>query len=150
MTRLIVAVLLLLLAASMVHAEGCEVLIRAKDAPGDSSAFRWSKGDPVIARPIGAGWGRMEDPDTAPRRTFVIVTITDLPVVTANAFIHDMDEDEENQNNPRAIRAYRFLVDNLPAGVRQQLRETGRYTTNKAAIRAYIRHRRTGGYPWDE
>ena len=64
-----------------------EILVVATDRPVPDSAGRWYRGMPVVVRPNGWKWGRMEGP---PR--FVRIVVPNLPVKDAEEFLAPDDD----------------------------------------------------------
>lgn len=116
----------------------------APDNPAHDDAGKWARWLPVDVREVGHV--------TAHERTvFYVLTITDPSLTVAQVksrlLDRDMDDsnpDEDGTGTPRYVRAWKFLVSNLPAGVRNQILTTGAYSTTLANIRNFIQQRRTG------
>lgn len=104
----------------------------------------YKRGDPVIVRPDGHTWGIRE---TIPPRNggqFVIIKIPGAPVSKVEKYILPQKDDLEPTRDQRR-RLWRVVVDELPAAVRNQLRDTGTYTATWTQIRNFIENKVTLG-----
>jgi hypothetical protein len=116
-----------------------EFLIKAVSAthsdPVKDERGCYKRGDIVVVAPNTHVWGARE---TLPR--FVQVRVSDVGVAAALKYI------ESQIDNGIVIRRrlYRIRWDDLPAGVKQQLIETGRYETTWDAIKQYVQNKFTG------
>ena len=117
-----------------------EILICARNVTHADPAMDrrgcYKRGDPVVVQPDGHVWGRKEG---LPR--FVVVKIPGVSVATVEALVQPQTEDDSG--NPAAVtfrrRRWRVLVDNLPAGIKQTLAQTGEITVTPAQVRNYVR-----------
>ena len=113
----------LCMARSSTHADS------AKDREGS-----YKKGMPVVVKPDGFAWGAEELRPPAQGGVFVRIRVSDKSVAKVEKFI----EEELSGGNHFRRRRWRILTDNLPAGVRSQLNNTGFYSATWAQIRDYV------------
>ena len=124
-----------------------EILIRAADNTS-GHPMAWKRGMPVVVMPDGHPWGTKEILPPAQGGPFVIVRITDVTVGQIETFLQNRwglslcDEDRVSDVDIRR-RHVHLRVDDLPANVRNQLRNTGSYTTTWTAIRTFLQNLRT-------
>lgn len=132
-----------------------EIAIRAVDNTS-GHPMAWKRGMPVCVMPDGHPWSPRESLPPAQGGKFVILKITDVTVKQVETFLQNrwgisLDEEDgefsaatvEREYVQLARRKLHFLLDNLPAGVRNQLRTTGSYTTTWQAIRTFLQNRKT-------
>jgi hypothetical protein len=109
----------LIKAQSMTHTDP------TKDARGC-----YKRGDIVAVFPDGHTWGRLE---TLPK--FVVVKVPGLNAERAAKYMAEQ---------PDALRRrFRLRVDDVPAGIRNQLRDTGQVTVTWAQLRDFLRDKQT-------
>jgi hypothetical protein len=130
-----------------------EVLIKAVDAAHADpvkDARCYKRGDPVVVQPDGFAWGRLELLPPADGGAFVRVRINGIAPEQVRQFMRNRwgisledGEVETVSGEPRIARrrAIRVLVDSLPAGVRQQLWQTGFYAATWQQIRNFVQHK---------
>lgn len=130
-----------------------ELLVKAIDATHadeikDISGC-YKAGDIVIVRPDGWQWGALELKAPADGGKFVVIKITDVTVAQIVAWvrnhwgteIHGTDTDAAAHSLRR--RRVRIDTDLVPLAVRQQLNQTGQFSTTWAAIRQFVRNKTT-------
>lgn len=130
-----------------------EILFKAVDAtnPDGTKDVRgcYKRGDPVLVRDDGWPWGAKELLPPAQGGKFVRVRITDrtaaqIATAVQNRWGVDIDSPETSAGALVRRRLLRLRVDDLPAGVRNQLNTTGLYETDFATARNFIRNKLTG------
>lgn len=141
---------------------GCKLLIKARYRTGDKD------GDVVNGTPPGAliavvpmeqPLGRREDirvwvaqgrdPADFPRDYYVL-EVTDLDPERVRSMLVGSDEDEigEGETIQHVLRhkfKYRLKLEDIPAGVRNFVRDNGYYRTTKSQIANFIRRQRDDG-----
>ncbi len=126
-----------------------ELLIKAVDATHDDPTKDqrgcYKRGDIVVVRADGWGWGTQEVIPPASGGLFVVVKITDVtPNQIKNWVKNNWDSDIEGLDMIGGRRRrVRIDVRLLPVGVRNTLNNTGTYSTTWAAIRQYVRNKQT-------
>lgn len=128
-----------------------EILIRATNNT-NGHPLAWQRGMPVFVAENGWAWGTREIIPPAQGGSFVIVKIPDVTVAQVTTFLAnrwgiDLCDEEYDLAIPSLHvrrRHIRLRVDDLPANVRNQLNNTGTYTTTWDAIRSFIQRIRTG------
>ncbi len=126
-----------------------ELLIRrnSKTSPDPvKDKMLYKKGDIVVVKPDGHEWGRMEDPALHPDGVdgcgFVIVKV---PGVTATpekiakwlGTIKDIDGTMTKR------RFWEVMTDDVPANIRNKLRDNGVVTITWTNLKNYIRNKLT-------
>lgn len=117
---------------------GVEVLIRKINNVGNDAGMVWKRGDIVNVQEQGRPWGSKEEPPS----NFVIITITDVTLEQAQNWV--MRQLEDGEGHVVRLRLRRVIWANLPQGVKDQLMDTGRYTTTWVAIKNFIHNMQTG------
>lgn len=133
-----------------------EILIKAVDAthvdPVKDQRGCYKRGDPVDIRPNGFEWGRLEALPPADGGKFVRVRISDVTPAQVETYLTNRWGIALNVSETETVgedvvvtrrRALRVLVDNLPANVRNQLRNTGFYETTWSAIKSFVQNKLT-------
>lgn len=122
-----------------------EILIRATDVDlgGTEKEARRSyrKGDIVEIRPNGANWGRNElsNPDNG--RALFVLKIPDVTVAQCEKFIQAWVDDLTPVQ--QAKRRFRLVLDEVPQGIRNTIRNQGFVQLNWAQIRGFIEDKQT-------
>jgi hypothetical protein len=102
--------------------------------------MRWKDGMPESVHPISKrNFGRMVNPETS--NGFYIITILDRDPEEMKPILEESEDDSEHVFPHR--RKWRFHIENMPAGIRRTLRETGRCEVSMDQIRKHIKHQRT-------
>jgi hypothetical protein len=122
---------ILLMAINKTHS------VPAKDAAGC-----YKRGDPVIVRDDGHTWGSQEAKAPINGGSFVIIKLPGVPRAKVEKYLASQKDDLEPTRDVRR-RLWRVVVDELPAGVRNQLRDTGTYTTTWNQVRNFIENKVT-------
>lgn len=112
------------------------------------------RGDIVNARPASTGWGLYEDPrlghlPLASDYAYVILAITGVPRATIQLVKERYlapNSDDENTPNEVVVdkRKWQALIDDVPQGMFNKLRDDGFASTTWNKVKAYIRNKRTG------
>ena len=121
-----------------------EFLIKAQDAtnpdPKTDASGCYKRGDIVVAMPDGHQWGKAEG---LPK--FVVVKIPGVSVEAAKKYIESHTDDSDPANVVTLIRRkYRIRVDDVPAAILSQLRDTGQVTVTWKQIKTYVQNKITG------
>lgn len=122
-----------------------ELLIKAIDAvhsdPVKDQRGCYKLGDPVCIRSDGFQWGALEALPPAQGGKFVIIKLPGVTIAQIKVFVTtrwpaivDLVSSE-----PDRRRRIRIDTDLLPANVRNQLRNTGSYSTTWANLRGFVR-----------
>ena len=124
----------------------CEILIKAIDAkhsdPAKNERGCYKRGDIVVVMPDGHQWGSEEG---LPR--FVRVKIPGLDPETVKHIIepHQDTTDPDPKNWVMlARRKWRVLVDDVPQGIIDQLRDNGEVTVTVNQIRNFVKNKIDG------
>lgn len=124
-----------------------ELLIKAVDAthddPEKDQRGCYKRGDIVVVRPDGWGWGTQEVIPPASGGLFVVVKITDVTPAQIRRWVKNNWSDDIEGNSDTRRRRVRIDVHLLPVGVRNTLNNTGTYSTTWSAIRQYVRNKLT-------
>ena len=127
-----------------------EILIRRNNNTDPTSTTKdqmlYKKGDMVVVMPDGHTWGRMEDPTKHPGGVagcgFVIVKVpgvTATPGKIAKWIGHIQDADGTMTKR----RLWQVLTDDVPANIRNKLRDEGVATITWAKLKGHIRDKLT-------
>lgn len=123
-----------------------EILIAATN-PISGHPLSWRRGMPVLAFENGHKWGSDELVPPAQGGKFVVVRISDVTVDQVNTFllnrwgfVIDSVEYAVVTVSPEPIRRRPMMlrVADLPVGVRQQLNDTGFFSTTWPQIRTFL------------
>jgi len=133
--------------------KACELLITAKDWPGDvnSAAYKRGKyraGMVIAIKPDGAVWGKAERP---PR--YAVIKLPGVPVSRAQKYF--LPHTVTDTNAPDGIRMvglklWRFEIERIPLAIRRKLRQQGSITIGPSGdirwtqVRDYLRNMKTG------
>lgn len=129
-----------------------ELLVKAVDAvhsnPTKDARGCYKRGDIVGVAPNGWQWGAKELKPPADGGKFVVIKITDVSRAqiinwVRNHWDCEIDGLDFVDGNAVRRRRVRIDVDLVPVSVRQTLNQTGQFTTTWAAIRQYVRNKRT-------
>ena len=123
-----------------------EILIKAVNAnhidPIEDQRGCYKRGNPVVVFPDGHKWGKEEG---LPK--FFILKITDVSVNVAQEYIQPEYSRILTADGTQVVltrRLYKFLIDNVPSPIKNQILTTGRATASFAEIRSYIQNKTTG------
>jgi len=115
------------------------------------------KGDVICVMPDGHTWGNKEVIPPADGGKFVRMTIEDVTPEQIETTLQnrwglsltgpEMDPADPDGMTVKRRKAIGFLLDILPAGVRQQLNTTGAYTTDWPTIKSFVRNKLNGETP---
>lgn len=140
----------------------------ADPAKGEVAGFK--RGDPIVIRPTGWPWGRLEVLPPAEGGDFCRVRLLRADGVTPVWSVPDGWQPGQPYGSPPGklrdvceriersdlifegeagaslgeqtrARAWRILVDTLPAGVISQLNQTGLYEVTVSTVRTYIQNK---------
>lgn len=125
-----------------------ELLVKAVDAthpdPVKDQRGCYKQGDVVLVRDNGFEWGALEVIPPADGGKFAIIAITDVTAQQVRNWVRNhWDTDIDGIDLDQRRRRVRIDVDLLPAGVRQTLNQTGRYSTTWATARNFVRNKLT-------
>lgn len=108
----------------------------------------YKRGDIVVVKPNGWGWGTEETKAPKDGGVFVIIKIPGVSVASIEKYTASdsiQDGFEPNGQSPNIIhrtrRLFRAVIDELPSNVVTQLRDTGVFTTTSAAIKPFIENK---------
>lgn len=130
-----------------------ELLFKAIDAsnadPAKDARGCYKRGDFVLVRDDGWGWGLEETKPPASGGKFVIIKITDVTAEQVTAYVQRKwamqpeDPQKDADGNPIVRRRLSIPIAALPASVRSTLNQTGTYSTTWSAIRQYVTDKQT-------
>ena len=100
----------------------------------------WKRGDPVVVEEDGHAWGARE---RLPR--FVVIKIPGVPAARLRAYLAEDTEQDPFllERVRRRRRLWRVLVDDVPAGIRASLRNTGEVSVTWTQLRQYVQDKVT-------
>ena len=121
-----------------------EFLIKARSAshpdPDKDTRGSYKRGDIVVVMPDGHEWGTKETlPD------FVVVKVPGLDHEKARQFIEPETEIDGDTGQPVVSRRRRWniKVDDVPAGIRDALRDNGEVTVTWNQVRNFVENKLT-------
>lgn len=131
-----------------------ELLFKAVDAihgdPVKDARGCYKRGDLVLVRDDGWGWGSDETKPPASGGKFVVIKIAGVSAAQVAAYVQrkwsmqpDGPQYEADGVTRKVRRRLSIPLAALPAGVRSQLNQTGTYSTTWAAIRQYLTDKQT-------
>ena len=113
-----------------------EFLVKAVDAihpdPAKDARGCFKTGDVVVAAPDGHQWGAAE---RLPR--FVVIKIPGLALEDVRQFAEPAED---------ARRKWRFIRENAPPEIMQQLREKGEVSVSWEEAKIYLQNKLTGDF----
>lgn len=125
-----------------------ELLIKAIDAthsnPDKDAKGCYKRGDIVLIRPNGHTWGSKELKAPADGGKFIVLKITDVTPAQVRNWVHNNWQTNVEDSDPEGRRRRVHInIATIPAAVRSIMNTTGEYTTTWAAIRQYVRNKKT-------
>lgn len=119
------------------------LIMLANRSDTDPTKDRWlyKRGDLVAIHQDGEPWGREELPETANPRVFAIITVTGINP-TDNQIAKWLKARDISGQELR--RLWSVAVASVPAAVRNQILNTGRYTTTWETFKNFIVNKVTG------
>ena len=131
----------------------CEILIAARNNRA-SGVAQTKRGDILVVKEDGWVWGAQETRLYADGGMFVRLNLPGVGAAKAIKYTMPDEEitgiDYDHLGSPIVTTDYRgkhlwgLLIDNIPAGARAALLNTGEYTTTVAAIKSFLRNKVTG------
>jgi hypothetical protein len=110
--------------------------------PTKDMAGCYKRGDPVMVRDDGYLWSVEESKAPINGGVFVIIKIPGVLRSKVEKYVLPQKDDADPTRDKRR-RLWRVVVDELPTGVRNQLRDTGTYTTTWTQVRNFIENKLT-------
>jgi hypothetical protein len=110
--------------------------------PDKDAAGCYKRGDPVMVRDDGHTWGTEETRAPINGGVFVIIKLPGVLRSKVEKYVVSLKDDLDPTRDVRR-RLWRVVVDELPVGVRNQLRDTGTYTTTWTQVRNFIENKVT-------
>lgn len=120
-----------------------EFLIKAVDAthadPEKHARGCYKRGDIVCVMPDGHQWGRLEG-----LPNFVVLKIPGVSHIKAAAYMESHEDRTDPVNTVTLLRRkFRLRVDDVPAAIKRELRDTGSVTLSWSQVRGFLRNKQT-------